>query len=762
MMKGNSLLAIFLVICASAVATPRITVSETWHESIQNDPHFGPYVLSRAAITASATGIPNTWETSQFNELTTFNMFHASGTLGGGSDPYYIITSTYRRGATSAVLNYYMAIVDNFGNTRRGPLVHTVSLSWNKQTVNASCTSIGDFLDLDLPDDFTATYTGNFTGQMQFSFGFDFSNDFQWPLFSTGRGTVTPTDMFGDLRSGSLVAQGDFTGPVVTITSPRAHTSTTNPVTHITGMVSDNGGITALYWRSPFGDEDPRLGYNGFSDWQTVDLTTAANGKSATWSLDMSNWVGTNVIWLVASDPSGNFSKVAVRDYFYSVLRTLNLRNNGPGTIVAPRGFTNGAQLEIGRGYVLGVRPTSTNVFFNWSDGSSFVISSERVYNFIMPDPKNVTPNGGLPDFGPFTLQANFGSNPYGPIASNYVGLFTDVADGADVSNSGYVQLTTTPKGDFTGTVFFGANRYPVSGYLTRTGMGFPHGAVASFAVETPHDELIFDVSFGHDEYGNLAPMPGGRMFSAVNGFVNDLTMTPCHYDSNAAPVGTYNVWVPGAAWRGTDGPLGDGYGTVVVTKSGQANVTLHFPDSPQPPVTFTGAIGADNRVPFYSSLNGGAGMIMGWLSFTNDIVNVVHGDNIVWSKEANATNKFYPEGFTNLVTIDGSRYIAPRPGTNLFQFDEGTFTYLSDDLLLKAQVAFNENTGALTVVPGHSDFANLVLRFIPATGIVQGTATISAGNSVNFTAELVPKDTFAYGYALGTNASASVEFGPY
>ena len=94
-------------------------------------------------------------------------------------------------------------------------------------------------------------------------------------------------------------------------------------------------------------------------------------------------------------------------------------------------------------------------------------------------------------------------------------------------------------------------------------------------------------------------------------------------------------------------GPGGNSYGSVTLGAKGTVALILNLADGTSPAVSFSSATAGDGTFPFFASLYGGTGVILGWLQFTNDNLTPadIEGNNIAWVKLP-AAGKFYTNGF--------------------------------------------------------------------------------------------------------------------
>jgi hypothetical protein len=216
---------------------------------------------------------------------------------------------------------------------------------------------------------------------------------------------------------------------------------------------------------------------------------------------------------------------------------------------------------------------------------------------------------------------------------------------------------------------------------------------------------------------------------------------------TNPAPqAGLYTLVLPGT--NSPSQPGGNGFGTVTVTTSGA--------------VTFSGTLGDGTKVmqsaneseegqwPLYIPLDSGNGMLLGWLTFTNEADRDIDG-MLSWFKPSQPATTLYPAGFTNVVEAAGSAYLDTK-GEPVLNLTDG-YVLLEDGGLTQS-ISNQFALGANNVVTG-SD--KLSLTITPTTGLFKGTTTNSAGATVSFTGAIFQKQTNGFGQFLNGNQSGSV-----
>ena len=139
---------------------------------------------------------------------------------------------------------------------------------------------------------------------------------------------------------------------------------------------------------------------------------------------------GSNVVRVWAADTSTNRSLPAQRAFFYSVRSALTVQIDGAGSTT----LTNGARLEVGRGYQVTAVPASGNLFRGWWDTNGDLLSSKPKLTFIMQSN--------------LVLGAQFITNPFPRLAGSYNGLFYRT-NGVSAESSGFLKLTLSAQGSY-------------------------------------------------------------------------------------------------------------------------------------------------------------------------------------------------------------------------------------------------------------------------------------------------------------------------
>src|SRR5260370_16415663 len=75
--------------------------------------------------------------------------------------------------------------------------------------------------------------------------------------------------------------------------------------------------------------------------------------------------------------------------------------------------------------------------------------------------------------------------------------------------------------------------------------------------------------------------------------------------------------------------------------------------------VTARAVLSAEGAWPLFVPLDGGRGILVGWLEFTNSAGSQLAGQ-VIWVRLRHPGVRFYAEGFTNQTSVLASRYVRP------------------------------------------------------------------------------------------------------
>lgn len=226
-------------------------------------------------------------------------------------------------------------------------------------------------------------------------------------------------------------------------------------------------------------------------------------------------------------------------------------------------------------------------------------------------------------------LEATFGQNLFVSASGTYVGLVSGDADTA--SNKGYFSAQVTPLGQCTVALSIGSARFALKGVFDDLGnfqaaiRNLPHHGNGAL-------NLKLDLT-------NAAHTLDGTV--VINGVSSQIVSNQA-VAQNAGRSGVrYTLTIPHPVPGAPGIPGGDGYGSVLVTKTGSVQFVGMLGDGT--PVAQATFLDKDGSWPLYIPLYGNAGSITGWLSILPS--GLVSG-NVEWFKPA-VKSVTYPNGFT-------------------------------------------------------------------------------------------------------------------
>ena len=721
----------------AARAVPFLSISEKWSElgffDYTGNVHV-MYTNGSASMMFSGFKMTNAGPISGSTQFSVMfgDVYITVPLSGDNSDPDNPIISSYRPGKTHATFRFSHNL--GYGNYF---VDKTLRLSWDNNILSGIISGPpGTFV---FKSFMTPQTNGVSSATCLFSFG-NYSGKLRYDYKFTNSVTISApyVSMYG-----SFIGTSRFQSPTVTITSPAPNISTTNPVLQLTGVNTAFNGTGPTMWRWAAPTDDPSLDPELFT-WNTVDDPGTLQTKRTLWSTSTQLEPGTNWFWAMTSDSIGNPSPIATRKFFYSVRSRLTLDPKGDGTITGGKGVTNGAMLEIGRGYTVTARATNTNsIFRDWRDHDFNILSTANPYTFLMQSNA--------------FIAANFIRNPFPAIAGTYSGIFTDPDNPATVRNSGYITFTVKADGAYSGTVLYDVQKLPFSGKL-QFDIDDPFfndpDAVNSVFI-AGRGPLEGELRFPSDGSGHLLPTPTIRIDAIRNGvWYPVLPALPFERSStNAVPPGLYNITDQPGGY--TVGFVGSSYGSVTVN-NGQANILLFLADGSKP-VSFSTPVRENGRAAFFIPLYGGKGMVMGDIDLLQ--AGNTRGSFGNWTRPANARSAMLPEGVVRGLDFSVYKFALPAGESVVTGFGVGKIAILTAAHTYVAQFVYSPSNHQFVALPvaDQSGLTSMKLMLAPTTGLISGTVTFN-GHPTFIVNALVSTSTS--GFSLDTHNSAGVFFG--
>jgi hypothetical protein len=572
----------------------------------------------------------------------------------------------------------------------------------------------------------------------------------------------------------------DTTKPTLTVFSPKAGFSYTNPTStlSIDGSASDDAGVVGVEYS---------LNNAAFAP------TTVPPGFWTYWqgSIDMAP--GTNVIRIRAVDIGGNYSLTNTRTFYWHAPSTLTLTSEGLGQVTATASAlgtpTNGAALLVGRSYSFtakgGTNWILTNVTYTTAYGESGTVFINTAAAASVKVPFTMKSN--------MTIHTTFITNPMVRLAGTYNGLFFET-NGVRHHSAGYAMLKPTKNYGLSGKLFLDGNsvlfsgNFKIDGTMTKT--------VSRAKLNKPDLVLNLELNSSGVITGSVAgtSLNGETFFSPLSA---DRWMWTTNNGEQALQfTNRYTMLISGMATN-SEGPYGYGYANVDLTSiRGRIVLSGQLSDSYRRNVYLSQSTTVSSGgawplfVPLYYSTNRWVtnglvvktlteyqGELLGWLHFlpnTNaGTVNLAPLGKLDWIKTG-WTNTSWTHGFTNQVQVISSRHIPPIAKTTnrVYRFTNAWMTLeggqlsgaVSNLVNLKTNNTFFVNTRD-TNNPVRQNFkATLTAR----TGSISGTftnATASGATNINWYGVMLQDQNYGMGFFMdhppATNSSGRVTLVP-
>ena len=358
------------------------------------------------------------------------------------------------------------------------------------------------------------------------------------------------------------------------------------------------------------------------------------------------------------------------------------------------------------------------------------------------------TANGGVDTSISQTFTIVIPANQFqnitgGNMTGTFTGLFFNT-NGVVPSSSGYVTVTLTNDGSFNLNFLSAGATNSVNGQFSIS------NSTASVAVGSYALSLAIDTV-------------GGTVTGSV-------TNTAAHWDAAlltyvaATPAitpGNYNVALPGFDDL-TAGPTGDSVFTVGINSNGVATLAGFMADNTA--VSQVALLSAAGYCPVYVPLypNGTNGLLIGWLTFTNDPDNdsVTADSSLIWFNVAGATPNLYPAGFTNQAVAIASPYETDLDYTNdlLGSSSSSGYGYVllsGGDLGANPVVKKVGITNNIISLVSTRD-TSVSLTISTNTGTIQGWYIDPKGQSNNIAGAIFQNSALATGYFTGVTTNQS------
>jgi cyclophilin family peptidyl-prolyl cis-trans isomerase len=466
------------------------------------------------------------------------------------------------------------------------------------------------------------------------------------------------------------------TPPTIAISQPEANARFTNQTVIVSGTATDDRGVARVLYRHQGGAAEIASGTN---DWQIA----------------LQPRPGFNTVSVESVDWDGHRSSNATVNFFYVAQLALRLQTNGVGKIA---GVTNGQLLQVGSAYTATATPGKGYFFEGWTGA---VTSSASTLSFQVGT--NATN---------FNLTAQFTRDFFPVLAGAYQGLIreTNNSTAPGLENTGFMTLSLNKKGGFSGRIRHRSGAYSFSGRFDRNGSTFLQGTVGGISRTIT---LRLNTT---NQHGLIVGSVSGSASSTVEAALDRVAPA---LPASAPPIGTYPFSI--APPTATPGPLipgGFGYGRATITRSGVLKLQGTLGDGT--PFAGTARASRSGRWPFYLNMARGQSAVQGWIAAPTNAVDTLES-RLSWMRAFDIKASTYRAGFSNQVTLAGSRLLPPASGRRYLNWVTGVARIDGANLVLGVTntVRLNADNTIEVSAPNPS---SLDLDVDLQTGLVSGS----------------------------------------
>lgn len=497
--------------------------------------------------------------------------------------------------------------------------------------------------------------------------------------------------------------------PRVAIASPGSRTRLTSAEITLSGTASDNVGVAQVLYSL---NSEPFRTADGTENWEAT-ITLAP---------------GANVVQVKSVDIAGNESSVVSRSFTYVVSAALSLTVNGLGT-VSP--LKDGQILQVGKTYTIKARPGLDSIFNGWT---GTVVTNKTSFSFVMAEGMNLT--------------AAFVPNPFAETRGTYLGLIQPPLPNHE--QSGFIKITTTKKGTFSGKVTLGSKTYSLSGRFNGDG---------SFTGGHTHTDLVLNLLLHLDDDSDQIT---GSISDGL--FTSTLVADRMVFNARTNPAqlaGKYTILIPSNPDEQAS-PQGNGFGILTVSTAGKTRVAGSLADGTK--FSQSSGISKTGVWPFYVSTYRRTGSIFGSITF-RDQTEVSDLDGTVdWFRPPNPMAKIFADGFASQTMMIGSTYVraSGEPALAVPPVEENVVVNLGEgDLDSELQKSGTLETNNRFVVPNAND-EKLKVSITSSSGAFRGSFVHPVtGRKTLHSGVVFQKQNLAEGYFLGIDQSGFVSVVP-
>jgi uncharacterized repeat protein (TIGR03803 family) len=513
----------------------------------------------------------------------------------------------------------------------------------------------------------------------------------------------------------ALTAAFGAAPPVVAISSPSANLRTPAPV--LSGTASSHFGLTNVTYSLT--NTFTGSVSNGFA------TLTAGTGTVSNWSAEVVPLPGTNILTVQSMDVAGDSSASVSRTFFYEVPAELEIlrAGTGNGTLTGAASIpgvfvpSNGAMLNVGESYAITAKPDKSSLFSNWISAAGVTLNP--TLNFIMQSNLQLT--------------VTFATNFFISAAGAYNGLFYPDEGIAEETSGMLYNLALRNTGAFSGALLIAGGHYSFSSNFNISGE-------AAFNAGPLQVDLNLDST-------NLQ----------ITGTVSTSQWTAnliANVASNALSSAEYTMIFSASTNVSADSPPGDGY-ALITNHAGMLTLSGALADG----ASFNQSVPLSQTadVPVYAVLytnipHAAPGLLLGWINLTN-LQAEASTNQLTWIKKAIPLPALYTNGFTNILSGQGSPWTNP-PAISL---TNANLVISNTDVFLNFTNVFVTNNTLTNLSGLPTNF--LTGSINPKTGLLALTFGNGNGKATNRgTGTLLQNTTNAGGFFLTpTNAGSFI-----
>ncbi|HEX8312772.1 MAG TPA: hypothetical protein VF614_15730 [Chthoniobacteraceae bacterium] len=648
---------------------------------------------------------------------------------------------TYTAGKTSASLPVIGTNPDTLAPTRVG----TVNLTWNSERLTVSI-AITDFnADFQIAAVDEAYTEGNINDETSVTLQFAGRILQERVVYYQGTGSIYAVtvgkgenrERYTDLAKVDVSGGIDSTLPTVSISEPGSGVgSTLSPSITVSGKAGDNRGLFKVL-----------VQVNGGA------FTEAVLQPSGDWSLaGVPLQQGENTVVAKVVDLGGNEQLSEPRWIRYVILTQLSFNGAGTGSgRITSRSFTLSYEpddlattyedtVEVGSLFTVTAKPAAGELFSGWT--SNFPLSPAQAASpdLIFTVQENQT------------ITATFTANPFA--VAGAVGRYTALVQSDDAADRGTLTGVLTKTGAFSGTIRVGKLTLPLKTQFNAQGQ-------LDAPVTIQKNGRTYTLTLDLDLTENGARLLTGTISGGgVTGTVTGERTQFAKKGPKSPHTGSYTLlFVRNEDANTDDYPFGVGYARAKVSKRGAVKFVGRLGDGTA--VSSSSYIAATGFWPFFAQAYGNGGSISGVLQFDLQAESIQVTGSLDWVKPARASDTLYPQGFSGVSDVIGTRAGAQPAGARMLVLNAPELVAAGLPALAVELPASFDGSSVTITAPA----LQLQLRYTAETGLFRGSfveETPAGPQTRKFSgAFLGPTTQVAGGYFVRGNTTGSASLLP-